>query len=645
MYPAWFARILAVVIFLSLAACGGGGSSSGGGGAVNAEPIAHAGNNQNVKVGDTVVLDGTKSFDEDGDALTYQWRVVSAPGGGSVPLVGGDTARPTFVALSAGEYVLELIVNDGSADSEPVTVSVTATVANSAPVADAGSDQSVKTGSLVTLDGRNSSDVDGDSLTYQWTFVQRPQGSTALLGNARAVTTTFTPDLDGVYVVGLVVSDGALESDVDEVTITAATPNSAPVAHAGSNKTVTEGDTVTLDGSRSADADGDLITYAWHIVSKPEGSAAVLVGSDTVSPTFTADLPGVYVFGLVVDDGELSSAQTNVTVTAEAELLPPIAVIHGGDYSAALGLRGTISAGFIDPNGGSPFVGYIWELVSKPEGSEAELVRHSSRSDRAIITYDTPGYYVIGLTVSANGMRSEQTRITVTVAEPNYRPVADAGENQHVNIGDLVFLDGTKSYDDNADDTLSYAWTMTSRVYGSNATLMDTTSPTPSFTPDRAGDYVFRLIVNDGQVDSLADTVTITAVEPLVDGLRLEVNNSGSTWSDVKMPYISNGTIERTTTCVGTCPTDVVLATYRVTAIGGDYTVSNVDASVLGTVGLQLNPYINGLHTGQLIVEGQTVEFTLEVARVQVSGIDVQFAFDVVETGNRFEVNRKVTLN
>lgn len=644
MYPAWFARILAVVIFLSLAACGGGGSSSGGGGAVNAEPIAHAGNNQNVKVGDTVLLDGTNSYDEDGDALTYQWRVVSAPGGGSVPLVGGDTARPTFVALSAGEYVLELIVNDGAADSEPVTVSVTATVANSAPVADAGSDQSVKTGSLVTLDGRNSSDVDGDSLTYQWAFVQRPQGSTAQLGNARAVTTTFTPDLDGVYVVGLVVSDGALESDMDEVAITAATPNSAPVAHAGSNQTVTEGDTVTLDGSRSADADGDLITYAWHIVSKPEGSAAVLVGADTVSPTFTADLPGVYVFGLVVDDGELSSAQTNVTVTADDKPLPPIAVIQEGDYSTILGATLNVRAATVDPNGTS-VGGFTWELVSKPEGSQSELIpgRHTSTYVR--ITYDTPGYYVIGLTVWGNGLKSEQTRITVTVAEPNYRPVADAGENQHVNIGDLVFLDGTNSYDDNADDTISYAWTMTSRVYGSNAVLMDTTSPTPSFTPDRAGDYVFRLIVNDGQVDSLADTVTITAVEPLVDGLRLEVNNSGSSWSDIKMPYISNGTIERTTTCVGTCPTDVVLATYRVTAIGGDYTVSNVDASVLGTVGLQLNPYINGLHTGQLIVEGQTVEFTLEVARVQVSGIDVQFAFDVVETGNRFEVNRKVTLN
>lgn len=641
MYPAWFARILAVVIFSSLAACGGGGSSSGGGGAVNAEPIAHAGNNQSVKVGDTVVLDGTKSFDEDGDSLTYQWRVVTAPGGGSVPLVGGDTARPTFVALSAGQYVLELIVNDGSADSEPVTVSVTATVANSAPVADAGSDQSVKTGSLVTLDGRNSSDVDGDSLTYQWVFVQRPQGSTALLGNARAVTTTFTPDLDGVYVVGLVVSDGALESDVDEVAITAATPNSAPVAHAGSNQTVTEGDTVTLDGSRSTDADGDLITYAWHIVSKPEGSAAVLGGSETVSPTFTADLPGVYVFGLVVDDGELSSAQTNVTVTADDKPQLPTAVIDQLDITVDPETVIILTHSSYDAGGYSTW-GEEWRFVSLPEGSRD--APRSGVDGKWRVTVNNIGVYVLELTVLGSAGRSEPARTTITV-ERNHRPVADAGENQHVNIGDLVFLDGTNSYDDNADDTLSYAWTMTSRASGSNATLMDTTSPTPSFTPDRAGDYVFRLVVNDGRLNSYPVTVTITAVEPLVDGLRLEVNNSGSSWSDIKMPYISNGTIERTTTCVGACPTDVVLATYRVTAIGGDYTVSNVDASVLGTVGLQLNPHINGLHTGQLIVEGQTVEFTLEVARVQVSGIDVQFAFDVVETGNRFEVNRKVTLN
>lgn len=92
---------------------------------------------------------------------------------------------------------------------------------NNAPVANAGSDQSVSTGSLVSLDGSGSSDADGDTLTYSWSFTSMPDDSEATLSDSTVVNPTFTADVDGSYVISLVVNDGTVDSSPDTVTITA----------------------------------------------------------------------------------------------------------------------------------------------------------------------------------------------------------------------------------------------------------------------------------------------------------------------------------------------------------------------------------------------------------------------------------------
>jgi len=92
---------------------------------------------------------------------------------------------------------------------------------NNAPVAIAGSAQNVLIGSVVTLDGSDSSDVDGDSLTYSWTLTEKPTGSTAVMSDSTVVDPSFTADMDGFYIVSLTVNDGAVDSTADSVTITA----------------------------------------------------------------------------------------------------------------------------------------------------------------------------------------------------------------------------------------------------------------------------------------------------------------------------------------------------------------------------------------------------------------------------------------
>jgi hypothetical protein len=89
---------------------------------------------------------------------------------------------------------------------------------NTAPVASAGADQTITTGSLVTLDGSGSSDADGDALTYSWSFISNP--GNAVLSGSTAVNPMFTPNVDGTYVLRLVVNDGTEDSTADTVTVT-----------------------------------------------------------------------------------------------------------------------------------------------------------------------------------------------------------------------------------------------------------------------------------------------------------------------------------------------------------------------------------------------------------------------------------------
>ena len=87
-------------------------------------------------------------------------------------------------------------------------------------------------------------------------------------------------------------------------------------------------------------------------------------------------------------------------------------------------------------------------------------------------------------------------------------PTAEAGPPQTVDEGDTVTLAGSGTDPEGA--ALSYVWTQTS---GTTVTLSDAAVAGPTFTaPDLAAteDLVFSLTVNDGELDSAADTVTIT---------------------------------------------------------------------------------------------------------------------------------------
>ncbi len=287
---------------------------------VNNRPVADAGLGETAHPGTSVTLDGSGSFDPDGNVpLSFSWTITSAPDGSVATLSDPDTITPTLTPdLLGDDYAISLVVTD-SLGTSSAPKGVLISTFNTAPVADAGPDQAIlQLGTTVQLGqsaGRESFDDDGDPITFSWTLTARPTVSSAFLDDPSSDTPTFVADVQGTYLVSLVVNDGFVNSDPSSVTVSF--DNVKPVADAGDTQSVAVGQTVSLNGNGSSDANLDPLTFSWSIISAPDGSPAQLI-NPAAQTTFVADVAGMYVVSLVVNDGLVNSDPSSVTITATA---------------------------------------------------------------------------------------------------------------------------------------------------------------------------------------------------------------------------------------------------------------------------------------------------------------------------------------
>ena len=275
-----------------------------------------------------------------------------------------------------------------------------------------------------------------------------------------------------------------------------------PVANAGPNQTAAVGSTVTLNGSGSTNPSGvGTLTYNWAFTSRPPGSAATLNNPTSVTPTFVVDIPGNYAIALTVSNGSASNMDS---VTVSTVNTKPVANA-GPNQTVNIGATVVLSGSGSSDVDGDPLT-YLWTLTQRPADSSAVLTGANTVSPTFVA--DRRGTYTAQLIVNDGKESSDTSTVTITV-QGNTTPVANAGPDQTVNVSALVQLNGSGSTDVDGDP-LTYRWSLTTLPASSTATLSSTTTPNPTFTADRAGTYVAQLIVNDGTVDSVADTVTIT---------------------------------------------------------------------------------------------------------------------------------------
>ena len=473
-------------------------------------PIANAGPGQSVFAGQEIVLDGSRSVDPAGNALTYAWAVSSLPAGSKATLANATSVRPVLVTDVPGTYTFSLVVKDANGSSAPSTVSVSTTPINVAPVADAGPDQLVAPGALVALDGTASTDINGDPLTYQWTLLSKPAGSAATVLQPTSPQPTFVADFPGAYVVGLAVSDGKLTSSVAAVTVTAGAGSNLnlatvlPRAVVGHDGATALKKAIILDGTASKDPAGQALSFRWTLLARPAGSAATLASANTFYPILTPDVAGVYVAQLIVNNGTNDSRPVTVAVTttpAVVDLAVPYA-LTGADQTVAVGtlvkLDGSASQ---DPNGAA--LSYDWALLNAP-GSSKSILNPANVPALSFVP-DQAGLYVGQLQVSNGLSTSLPQTLRIEAVPPPVQAVNDtAATTPGVPVSIPVLAN-----DKGGSGALSLAsvWLPLHGIATANGNLV-TYAPFAGY----AGTDQFAYTATDGRTSSTAlVTVTISA--------------------------------------------------------------------------------------------------------------------------------------
>jgi hypothetical protein len=154
-----------------------------------------------------------------GDITTFSMKVFPSNAVYTWTLDGvelPDTEWSYIYTAEAGDHTLTVKAKHVfGTDTQTWNMTV-----NSPPVASAAINSSIVVfGGKAILDGAASYDPDGSDLTYAWTVIMKPSGSTAALSSDTDVSPTFIPDKEGRYMFSLVVSDGELFSKASKVTL------------------------------------------------------------------------------------------------------------------------------------------------------------------------------------------------------------------------------------------------------------------------------------------------------------------------------------------------------------------------------------------------------------------------------------------
>ena len=394
-------------------------------------PIADAGPDQEVNKDTLVTLNASDSTDEN-NITSYTWTFTDE---GTQTLTG---VNPTYTFDTPGIYTITLNITDppGNWDTDTITITVKET---GAPIADAGPDQEVYEGSLVTFDGSGSTDDIG-IVNYTWTFTDvTPQTLTG-------VDPTYTFTNPGIYIVTLNVTDADDNWDTDDVEITVL-EFGIPIADAGPDQTVDEDTLVIFDGSNSTD-DEDIVDYTWTFT---DATLQTLTG---VNPNYTFTNPGIYIVTLNVTDADDNWDTDDVKITV-LEVTTP--VVHDVAVTSVVPSPTVVSPGqsvtvtvVVENQGASPETFNVAAYYDTNEIGTQTVTLDPNNTTQLTFPWNTAliteGTYTISAkasTVSGETDLDDNTYIdeTVTVVRqvgPSQALVIEfPGEREYIEDGDV----------------------------------------------------------------------------------------------------------------------------------------------------------------------------------------------------------------
>lgn len=503
-----------------------------------------------------------------------EWRVVSGTGTSgqiTVNVYSGDSITPTITytnntcntGTSTNNYQFgpviatpqmpliyyDEMVADNAGYPGP------ANIINQSPTSDAGPDQNVIEGSIVTLNGSGSNDADGTISAYVWS---QTSGATVTLSSSNVVQPTFTaPPAPATLVFQLTVTDNGGATNSDSITVTVgSTLFRYNKAEGGSNSTsVTIGNSGGASGNAWSSVGGtNALTYT--NVNVARGSLGYRYEQKTsegavLDWNFTGitELYGRNYFYLT---GYAPATQTLIRLFGS----------NGSNEAYRADLLTTGQVRLRDATGTtlstSPsslqtgvWYRFEWHCISGATDGTLEFRLFTADQTTAFYSYtNTACNTYTAVTNAQFGPAFTTTILPVMFGDEfalnttgwigpaagallNSPPTANAGPDQTVNAGATVTLTGSASSD--IDGTVvSYVW---QQLSGTNVSLSAVNVAQPTFTaPGSAETLVFQLTATDDDGATGTDTVTITILPAIIlintgeggtDGVTATVNNSG----------------------------------------------------------------------------------------------------------------------
>jgi len=538
----------------------------------NAPPVADAGGNQTVTRTDTVQLDGSGSNDPDSDPLTHQWLFVSVPAGSTATLSDPAIVNPTFVADLAGTYEVQLIVNDGSQDSAPDTVIITANP-QMVPVPNVAD--------LLQADAQTT--ITGAGLTVG--TITNAHSVVVPIGHVISQDPAAGTSVDEGTAVALVVSLGPVMVTVPDVV--GQTQANAEAALTGANLTV---GAITTENSATVPAGNVISQNPTFGTSVAQGTAVDIVVS--LGPV-TETVPNVV--GQVQANAEATITGANLTVgtitTENSATVPAGSVISQNPAAGASAAEGS-AVDLVVSSG--PATVSVPNVVGQTQTSAETAITGANLTVGVITTENSatvPAGSVISQNPAADTSVAQNSAVDlvvslgpVTVTVPNVVGQIQANAEAAITGANLTVGTITTENSDTmpVDQVISQNPVAGSNVVpGSSVNLV--ISLGPSVLPPTAGISADPMTINSGQTSTItwtttnADTVTI---EPAIGS----VGPSGS------IPVI----LEATTT-------------FTITANGaGGTATENVTVVVNSPITLQITSPSNNVTVNKryIMVEG-----------------------------------------
>ncbi len=384
----------------------------------NSVPVADAGGDQAGTVGMPVTLDGSGSWDADGDGLTYAWAQTGGPE--SVSLAGATTAYPSFTPGEAGDYIFSLVVNDGTADSAADGVVVTVTEANAVPVLSDGG-VTPGAGDALTSFVYTVTYTDSDNTTPALVTISINSGAPLLMGVQAGQDGDYTNGEVYEYTIsgaGLEVggndykfaaSDGTDGAIGDTGVHSGPTVNNslpgAPVIGITPGTPVTTDDLVAGVVTPSDDPDGDPVSYGYAWYRNGEKQA----GLDTnMVPSANTAKGEVWRCVVTPNDGHGDGTPGEDEVTVQNSV--PVADA-GGDQAGTVGMPVTLDgSGSWDADGDG--LTYAWAQTGGPESVSLAGATTAYPS----FTPGEAGDYIFSLVVNDGTADSAADEVVITVS-------------------------------------------------------------------------------------------------------------------------------------------------------------------------------------------------------------------------------------